>query len=475
MNLDEKEEAFEKALASEVYALNMKLKDIKRQKIEDPTFDQERDSVLKTFYNQKDRLILKCSYNKNHQTQMTKQFPAIPVHVLSDSEKACFQFAKSLDFESGFYSINGKVSLQKSHFIDNSTNKFNQFGMPSGESAAQKTQFIGPECQVMPQMKNNAHGAPDPNGHLKDMLKNTFFGEFLDAAKSQQDDQGPDTLKDFVNPDEHLISGDADQKEEEQIIVSQSVHSEDKQGHENLLKPIQGAQSDPEMLGQSSSSSDDALSFDGARPTKTHQPVFRNESSSIPVAQAKAAEKVQNAVEPAKATIASPKAEEKVKTQETKVPKSELPPELQKFSCTPMLPQDAYDVVENDTKIRDAMVNQKFEMLNKINKEHRVRAKRMKYWGELKDSVSQSQIDKDYHQYRYYEKLLPNEVITKEPFFFVEPVSAAGAPGKANDRGGGGAGLVVPFTTKYGSLNLCGAHPNNFKIDDIREYEFVQR
>ena len=29
--------------------------------------------------------------------------------------------------------------------------------------------------------------------------------------------------------------------------------------------------------------------------------------------------------------------------------------------------------------------------------------------------------------------------------------------------------------TKYGSLALCGAHPNNFKIDDIAEYEFVQK
>lgn len=98
----------------------------------------------------------------------------------------------------------------------------------------------------------------------------------------------------------------------------------------------------------------------------------------------------------------------------------------------------------------------------------------MKYWGELKDSVSQSQIDKDYYQYRYYQRLMPKEVIIQEPYFFVEPIYGMGMSSKQNDKDKG-TGIIVPFVTKYGSLNLCGAHPNNFKIDDIREYEFVQR
>ena len=99
----------------------------------------------------------------------------------------------------------------------------------------------------------------------------------------------------------------------------------------------------------------------------------------------------------------------------------------------------------------------------------------MKYWGELKDSVSQYQMDKDYSQYRFHERLLPNEVITKEPFFFVESNYGAGAMSSKTGERGGAPALTVPFVTKYGSLNLCGAHPNNFKIDDVREYEFVQR
>ena len=39
---------------------------------------------------------------------------------------------------------------------------------------------------------------------------------------------------------------------------------------------------------------------------------------------------------------------------------------------------------------------------------------------------------------------------------------------KAQDKSQG-------FRTKYGALTLSGAHPNNFKIDDINEYEFVQK
>ena len=129
--------------------------------------------------------------------------------------------------------------MQKSHFIDNSTNKFNQFGVPSGDNAAQKPQFIGPECQVMQSKKIHKLGAVDPNQHLKDMLKNTFFGEFLEAAKHQQDDQVPDAQKDIANEEAPFISGCLDQKEDEQIIMSQSVHSEDKNEQNDMLKPMQ--------------------------------------------------------------------------------------------------------------------------------------------------------------------------------------------------------------------------------------------
>ena len=40
-------------------------------------------------------------------------------------------------------------------------------------------------------------------------------------------------------------------------------------------------------------------------------------------------------------------------------------------------------------------------------------------------------------------------------------------PGKNKEKENSGPGLIVPFVTKYGSLNLSGAHVNNFKIDDI--------
>lgn len=34
---------------------------------------------------------------------------------------------------------------------------------------------------------------------------------------------------------------------------------------------------------------------------------------------------------------------------------------------------------------------------------------------------------------------------------------------------------LTQLPTKYGSLHLSAAHPNNIRIDDYREYEFVQR
>lgn len=186
MNVDKAKEAFELALASEVCALNSKLSSLKRQKLEHPTFNPDTDSVLQTFFSQKDRLILKCSYNKSHQNRMRKQYPAIPLHVLSDTEKACFQFANSLDFDSGVYAIDGHASLQKSQFMDNSNAQFNQYGM-SGGGAGSDSQFIGPECQVMQAKRSQKAGSSDPNAQLKDMLKNTLFGEFLNAPSDHDE------------------------------------------------------------------------------------------------------------------------------------------------------------------------------------------------------------------------------------------------------------------------------------------------
>ena len=62
---------------------------------------------------------------------MIKRYPPIPAFIMSESEKACFNFVKSIDFESGFYSINGKPSLQKSHFIEIQTQSLLQSGMPN--------------------------------------------------------------------------------------------------------------------------------------------------------------------------------------------------------------------------------------------------------------------------------------------------------------------------------------------------------
>ena len=74
------------------------------------------------------------------------------------------------------------------------------------------------------------------------------------------------------------------------------------------------------------------------------------------------------------------------------------------------------------------------------------------------------QIDKDFVDYKSLEHQLPAE--TLEPVFIVESTNTKD-PGEKSQ----------PFKSKYGTLNLCGAHLNNFKItkEDLKEYEFVQK
>jgi hypothetical protein len=67
-------------------------------------------------------------------------------------------------------------------------------------------------------------------------------------------------------------------------------------------------------------------------------------------------------------------------------------------------------------------------------------------------------------KYKHQEARLPSQPLRRE--FQIEHA----APNVNDDR------AVGQFKTKYGSLSLSGAHPNiTFKIDDLDEYEFVQR
>jgi hypothetical protein len=83
-------------------------------------------------------------------------------------------------------------------------------------------------------------------------------------------------------------------------------------------------------------------------------------------------------------------------------------------------------------------------------------------------------VDKDYTRFTFFENRLPFESKQVEPFFSVEPIADRQ---KNQDKVGSKTETLQPeqFKTKYGSLALCGAHVNNFKIDDIKEYEFVQK
>jgi hypothetical protein len=70
---------------------------------------------------------------------------------------------------------------------------------------------------------------------------------------------------------------------------------------------------------------------------------------------------------------------------------------------------DQYRILRRDNKIRNAMVDKKFETLRAQNSNFKniAKVKRRKFWGELTDGDTQNQLDKDYMQYKFYENRLP--------------------------------------------------------------------
>ena len=134
-----------------------------------------------------------------------------------------------------------------------------------------------------------------------------------------------------------------------------------------------------------------------------------------------------------------------------------------------------YRILERDNRIRNALVENKYERLREANRQAKGvkldKVDRRKYWGELRDGDSQNQVDKDFARLTFLERRLPFESRPGQPFFSVEPISDRS---KGAEKAGSKADpQQESLKTKYGTLALCGAHPNNFKIDDIREYEFV--
>jgi len=53
-----------------------------------------------------ERTLLKEGFSKAHMSRMNQQY-ATGVNNLSETEKCCFEFMHSLNFENNFYSIDG--------------------------------------------------------------------------------------------------------------------------------------------------------------------------------------------------------------------------------------------------------------------------------------------------------------------------------------------------------------------------------
>lgn len=116
------------------------------------------------------------------------------------------------------------------------------------------------------------------------------------------------------------------------------------------------------------------------------------------------------------------------------------------------------------------MITRRFELLKEANRNAGLskpqvsKITRSKYWGELACMDSQMQIDRDFVRFQHHLATLPSKA--PKAVLAIEQV----ASGNNDDK------QAAPFRTKYGSLSLSGALPNvNFKIDDLDEYEFVQR
>ena len=127
-------------------------------------------------------------------------------------------------------------------------------------------------------------------------------------------------------------------------------------------------------------------------------------------------------------------------------------------------PAEYYRQLERDNRIRDIMISKRFELLKLANpKAKNMKIQRTRFWGELPQVDSQMQIDRDFVRFKHQQQVLPKKPVIRP--FVVEPVINTN-----DDR------QPTPFKTKYGSLCLSSAQPNvNFKIDDIEEYEYVQR
>ena len=95
--------------------------------------------------------------------------------------------------------------------------------------------------------------------------------------------------------------------------------------------------------------------------------------------------------------------------------------ELENFKCRVERSQEYYEELERDNRLRNIMIERRYELLKQANhledpQKKRLPAgvrlpkvRRQKYWGELNDGDSQDQIDRDYFNYKLLERILPCE------------------------------------------------------------------
>ena len=102
---------------------------------------------------------------------MRKRYP--PLYSFSETEKNCFEFIHSLNFNNNFYSINGQASLQKSQYdqvmVGDIVQQMNSVGQidSMGQIGQRNQSSLQQQLQLDLEQKN-------------DMIKNSIFSDFFD-------------------------------------------------------------------------------------------------------------------------------------------------------------------------------------------------------------------------------------------------------------------------------------------------------
>ena len=147
-------------MQNKIYNLNNKIDQIK---VEQRYVPEAKKETLLSLLDEDDKLTIKQSFCNKHHDQMEKRFPS-GVMNLTITEKECFNFIHSIDFENSFFNSGGWGGRQKSNFDTYDAN------------------MLGEQKDGMQ--------APNGQGRYEDIkseiINNSIFADFLEDTSSTE-------------------------------------------------------------------------------------------------------------------------------------------------------------------------------------------------------------------------------------------------------------------------------------------------